>query len=185
MATQSKEDIAVHVTKVIAGTKKRFPNGAQVLTFGGGTHTVDDVTNDLQTFVTNRTAVDSARAATQVALDADEAAAPALLVLLGEYTQFLRTTFGTAADVLGDFDLTPPKARAPRTAAEKAVSAAKAKATRQARGTTSAKQKKSVKGNVTATLVVTPVTSAPAPAPVTEAPPAAASPVPATAPKVG
>lgn len=183
MATQSISTLVVHVTKLIAGTKKRFPNGSQVLTFGGGTHTVDDVTNALQTFVNNRSAVATARAAMQVALDADEAAAPSLLALLSAFTKFLRSTFGTAADALADFDLTPPKVPAPRTAEQKAVSAAKAKATRQARGTTSAKQKKSVKGNITATLVVTPVISAPAPAPVTEAAPVPASPAPATPPK--
>jgi hypothetical protein len=139
------------------------------------------VTSGLQTFVTNRTAVETARAATQVALDADEAAAPPLLALIGDYTKFIRSTFGTAADALADFDLTPPKPRAPRTAAEKAITAAKVKATRAARGTTSAKQKKSVKGSITATLVVTPVTPAPAPAPVTEAAPAAAGPAPTPA----
>jgi len=184
MTSISKSDEVVHVTKMIAGTTKRFPTGSQVLSFGGGTHTVDEVTSDMQSFVNNRTAVETARAATQVALDADGVAAPSLLALIGEYTKFVRSTFGTSADALADFDLAPPKARAPRTAAEKAVSAAKAKATRQARGTTSAKQKKGVKGNVTATLVVTPGPSAPAPAPVTEvAPTAPASPAPATPPK--
>jgi hypothetical protein len=182
MTSQSIADTVVHVTKLIAGTKKRFPTGSQVLSFGGGTHTVDEVTGALQAFVDHRTAVDTARAAMQVALDAEEAAAPALLALLGEYTKFLRSTFGTGADVLGDFDLAPPKVPAPRTTAEKAVSAAKGKATRQARGTTSAKQKKGVKGNVTATLVVTPVASAPLPAPVTEVAPVAA--IPAPTPKV-
>jgi hypothetical protein len=165
---------------MIAGTKKRFPNGAQVLSFGNGQHTVTEVTNDMQTFVTNRTAVNQARAALQVALDADEAAAPSLLDIISEYTKFIRSTFGTAADALADFDLKPPKARAPRTAAQKAVSAAKAEATRKARGTTSAKQKKAVKGNVTAQLVVTPVTTVPSPAPVTPAAPEPAAPAPAT-----
>jgi hypothetical protein len=169
MTSQSITDIVDHVTKLIAGTKKRFPVGSQVLQFGGTTHTVDQVTSSLQTFVTNRTAVATARSALQVTLDADEAAAPAILALLGEYTKFLRATFGTAADALADFDLTPPKVPAPRTAAEKAVAAAKAKATRAARGTTSAKQKKAVKGNVTATVVVTPAAPEPAPAPVTQA----------------
>jgi hypothetical protein len=168
---------------MIAGTKKRFPNPSQVLVFGGGNHTVAEVTSDMQSFVTNRTAVNQARAALQVALDADEAAAPSLLDIISEYTKFIRTTFGTAADALGDFDLKPPKAPAPRTAEQKAIAAAKAKATRAARGTTSTKQKKAVKGNVTATLVVTPGTAAPAPAPVTEAPAAPASPAPAAAPK--
>jgi hypothetical protein len=168
---------------MITGTNKRFPNPSQVLVFGGGNHTVAEVTSDMQSFVTYRTNVETARAALQVALDADGAATPSLLALIGEYTKFVRTTFGTAADALGDFDLAPPKARAPRTAEQKAVSAAKAKATREARGTTSAKQKKAIKGNVTAQLVVTPAAPAAAPAPVAAAPAAPASPAPAAAPK--
>jgi hypothetical protein len=175
-------DVATHLTKMIVGIKKRFPNGSQVLPFGGGTHTVDEVVSAMQAFIDHRTAVDTTRAAAQVAFDAEEAAAPALLVLIAGFTKFVRSMFGTTADALADFDLEPPKVPVPRTAEQKAISAAKAKATRTARGTTSAKQKKSVKGNVTAVLVVTPATPAPAPAPVTEAP-APVSPAPTTAPK--
>ena len=184
MTSKSIEDTVVHVTKVIAGTKKRFPNGAQVLSFGGGhAHGRRRDERTCKRSSPTGTAVDTARAATQVALDANQAAAPSLLALLSEYTKFLRVHVRHQCR----------RARRIRPDASQGAGAedgsrgglaAKAKATRQARGTTSAKQKKSVKGNVTATLVVTPVTSAPAPAPVTEAPPAAASPAAATAPKV-
>jgi hypothetical protein len=176
MTSQANDVVVAHVTKLITGIKKRFPNGSQVLQFGGSTHTVDEVTSAMQAFVDHRTAVNNARAATQVVFDAEAAAAPALLALIAGFTKFVRSMFGTAADALADFDLAPPKVPVPRTAEEKAISAAKANATREARGTTSAKQKKSVKGNVTAALVVTPATPAPAPA-------APASPAPTTAPK--
>jgi hypothetical protein len=179
MTSQAIQNVVVHVTKMITGIKKRFPNGSQVLTFGGSSQTVDQVTSAMQAFVDHRTATDTARAAAQVAFDAETAAAPPLLAMIAAFTKFVRSTFGTTADALADFDLDPPKTPAPRTAEQKAVAAAKAVATRKARGTTSAKQKKSVKGNVTATLVVTPATPAPA-APVTEAVPAPASPAPAT-----
>ena len=182
MTNQGIQALVAHIIKVIAGIKKRFPNGSQVLAFGGGTHTVDEVTTALQALVDLRAAVDKAESATQVARDAGAAASPPLLLMLRLFTQFLHTTFGTAADALADFDLTPPKAPAPRTAEEKAIIVAKAKATRQARGTTSAKKKKAIKGNVTAALVVTPATPAPSPAPVAETTaPAAASPALATA----
>ena len=168
-------EVVTHLTKMLVGIKKRFPNGSQVLPFGGGTHTVDEVTSAMQAFIDHHTAVDTTRAAAQVAVDAEAAAAPALLALIAAFTKFARAMFGTTADALADLDLEPPKVPAPRTAEQKAISAAKGRATREARGTTSAKQKKSVKGNVTATLVVTPATPAPAAAP--------ASPAPTTAPK--
>jgi len=82
----------------------------------------------------------------------------------------VKVTFGNQPDALADFGLAPPKARAPMTAEQKAVAAAKRKATRVARGTLGKKQKKAVKGAVTATLVVTPqagpqpTVTAPAPA---------------------
>ena len=148
--------LVAHVILVIAGMKKRFPNGSQVLSFGGGTHTVDEVMSALQALVALRAAVDQADAATQVARDAEAAGSPPLLLMLRLFTQFLHATFGTTADALADFDLTPPKAPAPRTAEQKAIATAKARATREARGTASAKKKRNVKGNVTAKLVVTP-----------------------------
>ncbi len=58
--------------------------------------------------------------------------------------------------MLADFGLEPRKEPTPLTAEQKAAAAAKREATRKARGTSSAKAKKAIKGNVTATLVVTP-----------------------------
>jgi hypothetical protein len=71
----------------------------------------------------------------------------------GPVIQSLRRTliamFGNAPQTLALFGLTPPRAKAPKTAQQKAVAAAKAKATRIARGTASKKAKSAIKGNVT------------------------------------
>ncbi|MGD0527890.1 MAG: hypothetical protein ABSE49_22345 [Polyangiaceae bacterium] len=163
MAKTGKIEKAAQVTTMITGTKKRFPNGSQTVTFGGGTFTVDQVTAKLQTFVDNRNAVETAQANTRAKVALEEAQLPALLAFIAAFVTFIRLTFDDAPDALADFDIPPPKARTPMTAEEKAVAAAKAKATRAARGTASAKAKKKVKGNITAALVVTPAApSAPA-----------------------
>ncbi len=160
----------------IAGLRKRFPNGSQPITIGGGAATtVDAAVASLQALVTNRTAVTIAQAAAAAAVDEENAKMPALLVFLRAVEAFIKFTFGADATALADFGLAPPKARTPMTAEQKAVAAAKREATRQARGITTAAKKKAVKGNVTATLVVTPAAS-------TEAPAAPAA-APATPPK--
>ena len=180
MARESKNDKAVQVTNIIAGTKKHFPNGSQQLTIDGATITVDQATAKMQTFVDNRDAVETTQAAATVKVAAEQEQAPALLVIIAAFVAFVRFTFGNAADALGDFDIPPLKVRTPMTAEAKAIAAAKATATRQARGTTSKKAKKSVKGNVTAQLVVTPATPASPQAPV--AAPAATAPTGGTPP---
>jgi len=162
MPIRSKKTLAIHMTKMMTGTQKRFPNGSQVLSFGNVSHTVDEVTGAMQTLVTNRATVETAQNAATVALDVENTALPSLLGLIAAFTKLVRATYGTSADALADFDLTPPRVPAPRTAEEKAIAVAKAEATRIARGTTSAKQKKTVKGNITAKLVVTPGGTPPA-----------------------
>ncbi|HEY8041727.1 MAG TPA: hypothetical protein VIF15_18105 [Polyangiaceae bacterium] len=170
---RGKEAKAALARQMIAGAKKRFPNGSDKLALGGVTRTVDEVTTLIRSFVDNRVAVETAQAAAAAKVATENAQAPALLALIGELEAFVRVSFGNQADALGDFGLAPPKARAPLTAEQKAVATAKRNATRAARGITSKKVKKGVKGNVTAKLVVTPGT-APAPsAPVAPAEPPA------------
>jgi hypothetical protein len=160
MAKTGKIEMAAQVTNMITGAKKHFTNGSQTLPVGSATMTVDEVTAKMQTFVDNRDAVETAQAATKVKVAAEREQAPSLLAIIAAFVAFVRFTFGTAADVLADFDIPPPKVRTPMTAEAKAIAVAKAKATRVARGTTSAKAKKNVKGNITAALVVTPATPA-------------------------
>jgi hypothetical protein len=157
----------------IAGMKKRFPNGTQTLTFGGGTvnTTVNAAIASLQAICDNRTAVTTTQADAHAAVAEENAKMPSLLAFMRAVEAFIKLNFGADASALADFGLEPPKARTPLTAEQKAVAAAKREATRQARGITTAAKKKAVKGNVTATLVVTPAasTDAPAAAPATPA----------------
>ena len=87
---------------------------------------------------------------------------PALVAFMNAFEGLIRLMFATDTASLADFGLQPRKQPAPKTAAEKAVAAAKAQATREARGTKGPKAKRAVKGNVTAQVVVTPLTTAPA-----------------------
>jgi len=176
-ATDTKTTAAALAGSFITGMRKRFPNGSQTLTFGGGAFatTVDAAVANLQALVNNRTAVTTAQAAAKVTVDAENAAMPNLLAFMRALEGFIKLTFAANATALADFGLEPPKARTPMTAEQKAVAAAKREATRQARGITTAAKKKAVKGSVTATLVVTPSAS-------TEAPDAPAA-APATPPK--
>jgi hypothetical protein len=175
MARTGKDEKAAQVTNMIAGLRKRFPNGSQTVTLGGGTFTVDQVAAKLQSFVDNRNAVEAAQANASAKVATERAQAPSLLLFIAAFVTFVRLTFDNAVDVLADFDIPAPKARTPMTAEAKAVAAAKRRATREARGTTSAKAKKSVKGNVTAKLVVTPATPASPAAPAAAPAPAAGS----------
>lgn len=154
--TDNKNGRATNVGQLIAGVKKRFPQGSQQLALGGTTITVDDATSKLETFVTNRAAVVAAQAVARRRLDEERAQLPELNAFITTFTAFLRVTCGTQADALADFGLRPPKTREPRTSEQKAVAAAKCKATREARGTKGRKAIQAIKGNVTAKLVVTP-----------------------------
>jgi hypothetical protein len=168
--TSTKETVNALAAGMLAGMKKHFANGAQTLTFGGGsvTATVDQAITNLQAVVDNRAAVVAARANATNVVAAENSKLPALVAFLRALEAFIRLNFGASATILADFGLEPPKARTPMTAEEKAVAKAKAAATRKARGTTTAKAKKAIKGNVSATLVVTPdapATATPAAAP--------------------
>jgi len=178
MATSNnKNGKATRVGKIIAGTRKHFTNGSQQISLAGATTTIDGAVNEMQTFIDNRSAVVSAQATAKTKLAAERAAMPALDAFIDAFVAFIKVTFGAQADVLADFGLPAPKARAPMTAEQKAVAAAKRKATRAKRGTLGPKAKKAIHGNVTATLVVTPVgaddasaAAAPATAPAADAP---------------
>ncbi|HLK37421.1 MAG TPA: hypothetical protein VKU41_11765 [Polyangiaceae bacterium] len=167
----TKAATLAHVQALIAGTNKHLPE--QSFTFGGVTYTAASLIQVFQGLVNAMNARDVAEAGAKDALAAEKAtqkqAAPTVLAL----KRFVLLTFASNSQVLGDFGLTPPKARTPLSTAQRAARAAKAKATRAARGTTSKKQKLAVKGNVTG-VTVTPVTAptaaSPPAQPVTTAP---------------
>ena len=134
--------------------------------------------NEFQAFTTNRAAIVAAQTAVRNKVAAEGAGMPALNALFEAFIAFIRQTFGASSTVLADFAIPVRKTPVAQTAEQKAVAAAKRKATRAARGTTGPKAKKAIKGNVTASLVVTPAAAsdatgtgtAPAPAPIAAAP---------------
>ena len=131
---------------------------------------------ELNTLIDNRTASTAARATAKDKVANERAALPALTAFMNAFEGLIRIMFASDSTSLADFGLQPRKQPVPRTAAEKATAAAKAKATRKLRGTLGPKAKKSVKANVTTTLVVTPLTAVEAPAPAVPAAAPAASP---------
>lgn len=182
--TKTKGTRAARAGKLVAGTRKRLVNGAQVLTFAGGfaNVTVDQAVAELQTLIDNRAAVVTARATARDKVKTEHDALPALVAFMNAYEGMVRFMFGNDTNALADFGLTPRKVPVPKTATEKAVAAAKAKATREARGTKGPKAKQAIHGNVTATLVVTPAAPATAEAPAAPAPAEAHAPANGAAP---
>ncbi|HTQ43639.1 MAG TPA: hypothetical protein VMI75_12840 [Polyangiaceae bacterium] len=178
--TQGKGTRATRAGKLIAGAKKHFTNGTQVLTFAGSLAnvTVNQAIDELQELVDNRAATVAARATAKDKVTSEEAAMPDLVAFMNAFEALIRIMFANDTTSLADFGLGPHKQPGPRTSAEKAASAAKARATRDARGTKGPKAKKAIHGNVTATLVVTPATPATPPAPTAPAPAEAPAPSP-------
>jgi hypothetical protein len=168
---------AVRAGQLVAGARRHFTNGGQVLGLAGALAnvTVDQAVAELNELVANRAATATAQATARDKVQAERDATPRLVAFMNAFETLVRVTFGADTTALADFGLQPRKRRAPRTATEKAVAAAKNRATREARGTKGSKARKAVHGNVTATLVVTPVT-APAEAPQTPAPAPAPAP---------
>lgn len=176
MKNEAKRDKATRVGQLLAGTRKRFPNGSETLTLDGASVTVDALTEELQGFLDDRAAVVAAQATVKAKVATENTRMPAAKALFKAFVAFLRVTFGRDAEALADFGLAPPRAPAPRIGEQLAAAAAKRAATRALRGTKTAKQKRAIKANVTTKLVVTPLepaeatTSASAPVPPALAP---------------
>jgi hypothetical protein len=170
--TQGKGTRAARAGQLIAGARKHFANGTQVLTFTGGfaNVTVDQAVAELQSLIDNRAASVAARATARDKVKAERDAMPALVAFVNAFEGLIRIMFANDTTALADFGLTPRKRPAPKKTADKAVAAAKAEATRKARGTTGPKAKRAIHGNVTAAIVVMPATPAPAEAPAAPAP---------------
>ncbi|HEY3822287.1 MAG TPA: hypothetical protein VGL81_34215 [Polyangiaceae bacterium] len=171
----SKNGKATRLAQVIAGARKNFPNGSLAITLDGSSTTIDAVLNEFQAFITNRGAIVAAQTAVTNMVAAEGAGMTALDALFTAFVAFVRQTLGASSVALADFAIPVRKIPVAQTAEQKAVAAAKRKATREARGTTGPKAKKAIKGNVTATLVVTPGANAtgpaaPAPTPIAAAP---------------
>lgn len=161
----SKTDKATRVGNLLAGIEKRFPNANQTITLDGASTTVDAIIKELQGFLDDRDAVVAAKATVKAKVAAENARLIVVNALLKAFIAFLRVTFGNDPQALADFGVPPRKAPTPMTTEQKAVAAAKREATRAARGTKTPKQKKGIRGNVKATLVVTPMETVEATAP--------------------
>jgi hypothetical protein len=160
----TKDTQAVLAEKLAAGTAKHFPAGSS-LPVGGVTLTLVQIETQLTGFASLRNDVNTARAALQAKLAAENAQATAAHAFMGALVRIVRGAFGSQPDVLADFGLQPNKAKTPLTVEQMAASVAKRAATRAARGTMGSKAKLAIKGNVTG-VVVKPVTAATAAQPV-------------------
>jgi hypothetical protein len=174
---KNKKTVATRAGNIITGLKTNYPNGKQVLTFGGGAIkiTVDDAIGSLQAIVDNRAAVTAAKAAAKAKVADEDAKMPTLIAFMRALVAFIKLTFGADPTALATFDVAPRKVTTPMTAEEKAVAVAKREATREARGTKGPKARKKVHGNVQATLVVTPAAPTAPATPEPNAPPAPAA----------
>lgn len=152
---------------IIAGLKKHYVNGSQVLTFPGGlaTSTVDATVGKLQAIVDNRAAVVAARSALADKLKAEDAARVDLDAFLVEVEGFVRYQFGGDPNALADFAVKPRAKPKPLTAEQKAARAAKAKATRQLRDAAKKAAAKATVAPAPSPAPATPPVTAPAAAP--------------------
>jgi hypothetical protein len=169
----SKTANVARMQAMINGLQKRFPNGN--FTLGNTAFTTTSLATLFQSVIDATAKANAAQATAKVAVTAMRTASANAGPVFLSLKRLLVSTYGAAADVLGDFGLEPPKARAPRTTEQKAATTAKARSTRQARGTTSKKQKLAIKGDVTG-VVVTPITATPAAPPTQPAPTAPSAP---------
>jgi hypothetical protein len=172
-----KEKNVALAQKVLAGTKKNLSSLSSLM-LESGTFTPAQIETSLQTLIDLRTAVDTARAATQARLADEQAQAPLLQSRMAALIAYVRTAFSNSPDVLADFGLTPKKAKTPLTTAQRAAAAAKRTATREARHTMGTKQKKQVKGTIT--TIVTPSDASKASQPVVAPAPVASAPTTST-----
>jgi hypothetical protein len=165
-------------TKLLAGFQKHLASVTS-LTLGSVDYTPAQIIAALQLLVNLRAAVEAAQATAKAKLTAEEAQAPALIVLMDALVAYVKLSFSESPDVLADFGIAPKKARTPMTAEAKAAANAKRKATRAARGITTQAERMAKTGNVVG-VTITPVVAPASPAPVvTQAPATQTPPAPA------
>jgi hypothetical protein len=169
-----KNTEALRAQELLAGVQKHFAT-QNTLIMGSASYTPAEIEAQLQTTVDLRAAVNAAKVATKAKLMAEAAQAAKQRSLIAVLSAYVKVAYSQSPDVLADFGLKPRKATTPLTNEQNALAAAKRAATRAARHTMGAKQKKSVKGDVTGVLV-TPI-HAPLPVVSTVAIPGPATPI--------
>ena len=158
---------------LVAGIQKYVPNAAVYVS--GVSTPAAQVATKIQSRIDAANAVLTAEAAWHGSVKTSQTTEASTDAYVIGARQTVLAMFASQPTVLAEFSVSPRKAPAPRTAAQKVVSAAKAKATRAARHTMSAKQKAAISGSLTGPVVVPLDGSAStvSPAPQSATPPAA------------
>lgn len=157
MAT-TKTATALRNSKLLAGIKKRYPNAnLQSFPVGGSVYTLPEIVLELQALVDTASAVETARAALQAAIQANDLANTQTKPFVTALLQTTYAVLGNHPDALADCGLAPKKPYKPLTAAARVVAAAKCAATRVARNTMSKKKKLEIVGVVGETVAVSTV----------------------------
>ena len=159
MPNNNKTTETAQAQQLLAGFQKHLSTMTS-LTVESVVYTAAQFTAALTALVALRTNVVTAQAAAKVALNAEEAQAPALLVVIDALVSYVKLTYAKSPDVLADFGLKQKKAPAPLTAEQKAAANAKRKATRAARGITTKAARQAKTGNVV-DVSITPVLAGP------------------------
>jgi hypothetical protein len=168
MGTNKTKETAL-AQHVLAGFQKHLSTMTSLMV-ESVVYTPTQIVAALVALANLRSNVVAAQAAAKVALNAEAAQAPALIVVLDAIVAYVMLTYAKSPDVLADFDLEPKKAPTPLTAEQKAAANAKRRATRAARGITTKAAKRATTGNVIGVsmspiLAGTPVVSQPATSP--------------------
>src|SRR5260370_38857082 len=103
--TRGKGTRVTRAGQLVAGTRKHFANGGQVLTFAGGLAnvTVDAAVAELQKLIDKRAAVVAARATARDMVKAEHDATPALVAFMNAFETLLRVMFATDTTALVAF----------------------------------------------------------------------------------
>ncbi|MHB8421086.1 MAG: hypothetical protein ACYDCL_23705 [Myxococcales bacterium] len=151
IATQAKSvrasSLEAELESMDAGVLKDIP-ATSTLTLNGSALTQAQIDTQIKTYLSTIEAADLAKAQYQTALVARRNQAIEARDFYLQLKRAVTAYFGTQSALLVDFGLKPAKARAVRTSAELALTAAKRKQTREARGTTSKKQKLAINPSV-------------------------------------
>jgi hypothetical protein len=139
-------------TQLMNGMQKNFPS--TTFTIQSGQQTTAQVVTVLQARINAALAVLTAKTAYHAAVVACDQEEEQTEPLVQGIRQTILTMYSASPQILSDCGVSPRKERAPLTAQQKVIAAAKAKATRAARGTMTAKEKAAIKGTVPATVVI-------------------------------
>jgi hypothetical protein len=180
----SRNDRKARNAQVVAGIDKDLAPLGDPVHIGGESISLSSLKATFSDDSAAIDATDEARKATQAAELHEKGTRARAAQATTTLRAFLIGYFGVnAVAVLGHFGMKPPKSKATRTVATKAVAVAKAKATRAARGTKGPVARQAVVGQVDAQAIKEAIDS-PSATPKASAEPAAPAPVkPATPPQ--